>query len=41
MRETFNLGIGLIFIVDEDIVDEFMKYLKSKKESPVIIGSIN
>lgn len=41
MRRTFNLGIGLIFIVNKNISKEFMKYLKLKKEKPVLIGSID
>ncbi len=40
MRQTFNLGIGLIFIVNEKIAAEFMKFLKSKREIPVLIGNI-
>lgn len=41
MRKTFNLGIGLIFIINKNKAFEFAKYLKSKKETPVIIGYIN
>jgi len=41
MRQTFNLGIGLIFIVNENKASEFMKFLKLKKEKPVLIGNIN
>lgn len=41
MRNTFNLGIGLIFIVNRKISDEFMKYLRSKKEKPLIVGNIS
>ncbi len=40
MKKTFNLGIGLIFIVSKNIEDEFVKYLKYKKENPVMMGSI-
>lgn len=40
MRKTFNLGIGLVFIVNKKIATEFMNYLKSKKEIPVLIGNI-
>ena len=40
MRKTFNLGIGLVFIVNEKIATEFIKFLKSKKEIPVLIGNI-
>lgn len=41
MRKTFNLGIGLIFIADNKISGDFMKFLRMKKEKPVIIGSID
>lgn len=41
MRKTFNLGIGLIFIITAKVSGEFMNYLISKKEKPVIIGEIN
>jgi phosphoribosylformylglycinamidine cyclo-ligase len=40
MRETFNLGIGLIFIINEKLSIEFIKFLKSEKEKPVLIGNI-
>jgi phosphoribosylformylglycinamidine cyclo-ligase len=40
MRKTFNLGIGLIFIVDKNIYGEFTKFLKSKNEKPILIGYI-
>lgn len=40
MRRTFNLGIGLIFIVPNNITDRFYKHLKLKNESPHIIGEI-
>jgi phosphoribosylformylglycinamidine cyclo-ligase len=40
MRRTFNLGIGLIFIINKNKAGEFLKFLKAKKERPVIIGNI-
>lgn len=40
MRKTFNLGIGLIFIISREEVSSFMKFLISKKENPHIIGMI-
>ncbi len=40
MRNTFNLGIGLIFIVSKNTVKDFMKFLNRKGEKPVIMGSI-
>ncbi|MDQ3021522.1 MAG: phosphoribosylformylglycinamidine cyclo-ligase [Bacteroidota bacterium] len=41
MRKTFNLGIGLIFIIPRNTVNEFLKYLTSKNEDPEIIGELN
>ncbi len=40
MRRTFNLGIGLIFIVPQNIADNFHRFLKLKNESPHLIGEI-
>jgi len=40
MRRTFNLGIGLIFIVRRKIVDDFTKFLIMQKERPVLMGDI-
>lgn len=40
MRQTLNLGIGLVFIVAKNTAPALIKYLKSKKESPLIIGHI-
>lgn len=41
MRNTFNLGIGLIFIINKNKAFEFAQFLKLNKERPVIIGYIN
>lgn len=40
MRRTFNLGIGLIFIIAKKDADKFIKFLQSKKERSYVIGSI-
>jgi phosphoribosylaminoimidazole (AIR) synthetase len=40
MRNVFNLGIGLIFIVSKNDADKVSAYLKSKKENHKIIGEI-
>lgn len=40
MRRTFNLGIGLVFIVREDQSAKFMNFLISRKERPAVIGSV-
>jgi phosphoribosylformylglycinamidine cyclo-ligase len=41
MRKTFNLGIGLIFIVSKNDADKFKDFLKKKREISYIIGEIN
>lgn len=41
MRRTFNLGIGLIFIVAPKDVEKFTKFLQTQKETFHTIGSIN
>jgi phosphoribosylformylglycinamidine cyclo-ligase len=41
MRRTFNLGVGLILIVDKKEVDEILTELKSLGENPFIIGEIS
>ena len=40
MRRTFNLGIGLIFIITKRDVDTFQIFLKRKKEKSFIVGNI-
>ncbi len=40
MRKTFNLGIGLIFIVNRRAAAKFVDFLKSENERPAIIGEI-
>ncbi len=40
MAKTFNMGIGLVFIITPSIADKFIKYLWSKNELPVIIGEV-
>lgn len=40
MRRTFNLGVGLILIVDKNDVDEIIAELKLSNENPFIIGEI-
>jgi len=38
MTRTFNLGIGLIFVVEKRNVAKVIQILKSVKEKPVVIG---
>lgn len=41
MRKTFNLGIGLIFIISKNEADNFRAFLTKSKEANYIIGHIN
>jgi phosphoribosylformylglycinamidine cyclo-ligase len=40
MRRTFNLGIGLILIVDKRKTDAVAALLTRKKEKPIILGEV-
>jgi len=40
MRRTFNLGTGLILLVDRKGVDAVVSALKRKKEEPFVMGEI-
>lgn len=40
MRKTFNLGIGLVFIVSKNNADNFKSFLSKNKEASYIIGHI-
>ena len=40
MRRTFNLGIGLIFVISKNEIDNFISFLRKKKENHFIIGEI-
>ncbi|MBX7150202.1 phosphoribosylformylglycinamidine cyclo-ligase [bacterium] len=40
MIRTFNLGVGMIIIVDKKQVDLVMKLLRQKKEKPFVMGEI-
>jgi phosphoribosylformylglycinamidine cyclo-ligase len=40
MRRTFNLGVGLILIVDRRNADSIFSLLKRKKETPFIMGEV-
>ncbi len=41
MRRTFNLGVGIILIVDKNDSDKILGKLKSLGEKPFIIGEIS
>ncbi len=40
MRKVFNLGIGLIAVVDKVNVESTIKLSRQLKEEPIIIGEI-
>ena len=40
MRRTFNLGVGLILVVEKKKVDTVCSTLKKKGESPFVMGEI-
>ncbi len=40
MRKVFNLGIGLILVVEKNNSSEFLNTLQQNGEKPVIVGSI-
>jgi phosphoribosylformylglycinamidine cyclo-ligase len=41
MRQTFNLGVGLILISSRTAADGILRALKRKRESPFIIGEVS
>jgi phosphoribosylaminoimidazole (AIR) synthetase len=40
MREVFNMGIGLIFVIAEDKIDLAIKLAKEQKENPIVVGTV-
>ncbi|MBT8400575.1 MAG: phosphoribosylformylglycinamidine cyclo-ligase [Rhodothermia bacterium] len=40
MRRTFNLGIGLVIVVDEEGADTVMRALQDAGESPRVVGDV-
>ncbi|MGB5288030.1 MAG: phosphoribosylformylglycinamidine cyclo-ligase [Ignavibacteriaceae bacterium] len=40
MREVFNMGIGLVFVVSEEDEKSFIRYARELKEKPVVIGEV-
>lgn len=40
MIRTFNLGVGMILIVDRKDADRAMRILKQKKERPFVVGEV-
>jgi phosphoribosylformylglycinamidine cyclo-ligase len=40
MRRTFNLGVGLILLVDREGADAVLSALRRKKEKPFVMGEI-
>ncbi len=40
MRRTFNLGIGLVVIVGKRYADDVLRFLKTRKQQPVVMGEV-
>ena len=40
MRQTFNMGIGMLLIVAEDAADKAAEYLEEAGESPIFLGLV-
>jgi phosphoribosylaminoimidazole (AIR) synthetase len=40
MRRTFNLGIGLVFIVSPQDADKALRVLRRCDERPVVLGEV-
>lgn len=40
MTQTFNLGVGLVIVVDKKNVDRTLKVLKNQKEKPFVMGEV-
>ncbi|KAI4451106.1 Phosphoribosylformylglycinamidine cyclo-ligase [Eubacterium plexicaudatum ASF492] len=40
MRQTFNMGIGMLMIVAEDVADKAAEYLEEAGERPVFLGLV-
>jgi len=40
MREVFNLGIGLVFVVSKENVEVTLKLARESKEQPLVIGEV-
>ena len=40
MRKAFNLGIGLVLIVQKGIADGIMRFLGRQREHPVVMGEV-
>ena len=40
MRQTFNMGIGMLMIVSEESADKAAEYLEETGESPIFLGLV-
>jgi len=40
MRRTFNLGVGLLFVIPESSVSQFVHYLNKMGEDPIFVGEV-
>lgn len=40
MTRSFNLGIGLLFVVDKENVEKVVTLLQQKRETPIVMGEV-
>ncbi len=40
MRNVFNLGIGIVFVVSRKNIEKFFDAALAADENPIIIGSV-
>lgn len=40
MREVFNMGIGLVFVISKENIESVMKLAKELNEQPIVIGEV-
>lgn len=41
MTRTFNLGVGLVFVVDKKNVEKVLRVLRTVKEKPFVMGEVD
>lgn len=40
MKEVFNMGIGLVFVISKNQLELALRLLKEQKENPIIVGTV-
>jgi len=40
MREVFNMGVGLVFVISKNQLELALRLLKEQKENPIIVGTV-